>query len=293
MGDRRLDRREFLRLAAAGAVCAAAGAGCSSGSGNAATKTSGASNGSATPKQLRIAQAAHFVPAYDVWFDNEYTRAWGEKHDVQATPLCERSAFNPKTSKWFCLPDYWAPAPVNYRTDYWAGLGKGGRPDSWADLLAAGPKLKAAGHPLGVDMSFDLDGNMNLIALLFAYGATLQTEDGQPAMNRLVVGYRTLSSGASSTTFRVFPMRSPTSPTSWPTHPEPNRRGSMAPEGENGKRPRRQGRPGRAGASGRCGSSSSATSFLPTTPGSITSTSRVGATNMTSPSSSTASRSTR
>jgi multiple sugar transport system substrate-binding protein len=32
---------------------------------------------------LKILQWAHFVPAYDTWFDNTYTKAWGEKNDVQ------------------------------------------------------------------------------------------------------------------------------------------------------------------------------------------------------------------
>lgn len=80
----RLDRREFLRLAAAGAVCAAAGAGCSSGSGGGKAKTGDdPKGGRAAPKQLRIAQWSHFVPAYDAWFDNEFARRWGEDHDVE------------------------------------------------------------------------------------------------------------------------------------------------------------------------------------------------------------------
>ena len=32
---------------------------------------------------LKILQWAHFVPAYDVWFDNTWTKQWGEKNDVQ------------------------------------------------------------------------------------------------------------------------------------------------------------------------------------------------------------------
>ena len=244
MGDERLDRRQFLRLATAGAVCAAAGA-CSSGSGGAKDKKTGAADDSksgAAPKQLRIAQAAHFVPGYDTWFDNEYTKVWGERNDVEvivdhipaselgaraaaeantrrghdlfafltsapaafeddvvdlrdvveeiqakvgnANQLTERSAYNPKTKKWFGLPDYWTPQVVSYRTDLWTGLGSGGRPDTWADLVTAGASLKAGGHPLGINMSQDPDGNLNLIALLQAYGASLQSEEGMVTLNR-------------------------------------------------------------------------------------------------------------
>src|SRR5438094_7474531 len=32
---------------------------------------------------LKILQWAHFVPAYDAWFDGTYTKTWGQKNDVQ------------------------------------------------------------------------------------------------------------------------------------------------------------------------------------------------------------------
>ncbi|MGH9011290.1 MAG: ABC transporter substrate-binding protein [Acidimicrobiia bacterium] len=87
MGDEQLDRRGFLRLAAAGAVCAAAtGAGCSSGSGNDQARQEagdGAKASSAAPRELRIATWSHFVPAYDTWFDNDFTKRWGEQHGVR------------------------------------------------------------------------------------------------------------------------------------------------------------------------------------------------------------------
>ena len=31
---------------------------------------------------LRIATWTHFVPAYDTWFDEEYTTRWGDEHDI-------------------------------------------------------------------------------------------------------------------------------------------------------------------------------------------------------------------
>lgn len=34
-------------------------------------------------KTLRILQWSHFVPAYDKWFDSEYTKEWGEKNDTE------------------------------------------------------------------------------------------------------------------------------------------------------------------------------------------------------------------
>src|SRR5205823_1787088 len=32
---------------------------------------------------LRILQWSHFIPAYDTWFDNTFTKAWGDKNGVK------------------------------------------------------------------------------------------------------------------------------------------------------------------------------------------------------------------
>src|SRR5919204_1314615 len=34
---------------------------------------------------LKILQWAHFVPAYDAWFDSTWTKQWGQKNDVNVT----------------------------------------------------------------------------------------------------------------------------------------------------------------------------------------------------------------
>lgn len=35
------------------------------------------------PKTVKILQWSHFVPAYDEWFDNEYTKAWGQENGME------------------------------------------------------------------------------------------------------------------------------------------------------------------------------------------------------------------
>lgn len=76
-------RRDFLRAAAGAAAVAATGAACGSESDKSKPSgpaaTSDASKGGGT---LRIVQWSHYVPDYDAWFDNEYTKRWGEEHDV-------------------------------------------------------------------------------------------------------------------------------------------------------------------------------------------------------------------
>lgn len=73
---RRLSRREFLKLTAAGA----AGAGLAAGSfGSLLT-----SFVRAQQRELRIMTWSHFVPAFDVWFDQWAVR-WGESKGIKAT----------------------------------------------------------------------------------------------------------------------------------------------------------------------------------------------------------------
>jgi multiple sugar transport system substrate-binding protein len=36
-------------------------------------------------KTLKILQWSHFVPGYDKWFDGEFCKVWGEKHDTEVT----------------------------------------------------------------------------------------------------------------------------------------------------------------------------------------------------------------
>ena len=74
-----LSRRELLRRAGLGtAVLVYSGA---------APKTSVAGvpkfRHRELQKTLRIIQWRHFVPAYDTWFDNTYTKVWGRKNDTE------------------------------------------------------------------------------------------------------------------------------------------------------------------------------------------------------------------
>src|SRR5438094_9508544 len=36
----------------------------------------------AQQKTLKIVQWSHFVPGYDKWFDNTFTKEWGTKHNT-------------------------------------------------------------------------------------------------------------------------------------------------------------------------------------------------------------------
>ncbi|HEX7045025.1 MAG TPA: extracellular solute-binding protein [Burkholderiales bacterium] len=64
-------RRGFMRTLAAAGLAASVGPWVLT------------SRSRAQGKTLRILQWSHFVPAYDKWFDGEYTKRWGEKNDTQ------------------------------------------------------------------------------------------------------------------------------------------------------------------------------------------------------------------
>ena len=77
----RYDRRELLRKAGAGALAAGY-------FGSAASKAFGfygplRFKGRDLKGDLSIIQWAHFVPAYDTWFDGTWAKTWGENNDVQ------------------------------------------------------------------------------------------------------------------------------------------------------------------------------------------------------------------
>ncbi|MGH9040004.1 MAG: ABC transporter substrate-binding protein [Acidimicrobiia bacterium] len=236
-GSLELGRREFLRLAAlAGAGAALGGAACGSDSPERTTATTRAATKNRT---LRIAQWAHFVPAYDTWFDGEYVKRWGEENDVAVTvdhislpevpsraaaeaaaqrghdifgfltspaafadsaidhreiveeveaktgrmvPIMEGSVLDPKSRRYVGFPEFWAPNPVTYRSDLWSAAGA--RPDTWDDVRAAGRRLKADGHPVGIGLSQDIDSTLSCVSLMFAYGASVQDESAAVTINR-------------------------------------------------------------------------------------------------------------
>jgi multiple sugar transport system substrate-binding protein len=73
---KRISRRQFVKTA--GQALAAAGALPALSCGPRAEKIGGASK-----KTLRILQWSHFVPRYDRWFDEIYTKEWGARNATQ------------------------------------------------------------------------------------------------------------------------------------------------------------------------------------------------------------------
>ena len=85
IGASRFTRRDFLLCAAGGATLLATGAGCNSGSDTAKSKAEAGTTTSGLKSRgpLRIALWSHYVAGYDRWWDDEYTRAWGERNGIE------------------------------------------------------------------------------------------------------------------------------------------------------------------------------------------------------------------
>lgn len=229
-----MDRRAFFRLSAGAALGLALPA-CSSGSGPERAEAQPKPKGRPT---LRIAQLNHFVPAYDDWFDNEYTKRWGEEHDVDVVvdhivysqlldradtevaagrghdlfafivpaarftdevidhadivaeiesrtgpmaPHLDRTVWDRQRRRCFGVPVWWSPQPALYRTDLWAPTGL--TPSTWDRVVQAAPGLRDQGHPVGIGFAPDFDPTLTLTALLLSHGASIQDEEGRPALD--------------------------------------------------------------------------------------------------------------
>ena len=114
------------------------------------------------------------IPLNDIV--QEVTRKLGKMTDV-----AYKSTYNPRTKRYFGFADNYVPDPVNYRRDIWHDVGRA--PNSWEDVRIAAPKLKAAGHPVGLGMSQELDSNMMGIALLQCYGGLIQNQEHRVSLN--------------------------------------------------------------------------------------------------------------
>jgi multiple sugar transport system substrate-binding protein len=91
--------------------------------------------------------------------------------------LAHKATYNPKTKKYFAFSDNFVPDPVIWRRDIWNGVGHS--PSTWDQVRRAAPKLKAAGHPIGIGQSAEIDSNMALMSFLMCFGSFVQNGDHQ------------------------------------------------------------------------------------------------------------------
>jgi multiple sugar transport system substrate-binding protein len=80
--------------------------------------------------------------------------------------------------KWLGVPYLYISFPGSHRIDLFEKVGER-PPDTWDDLLRAGRKLKALGHPVGFAISQTTDSVTTLYSILWSFGARDVAADGK------------------------------------------------------------------------------------------------------------------
>jgi multiple sugar transport system substrate-binding protein len=107
-----------------------------------------------------------------------------EKKHGKVISLAHRSAFNPKTKRYFAFSDSYVPFPGNFRQDLWEQAGYPKGPDTYDDLRAGAKKIRGkSGNPCGIGFSQDNDTTSAVHAILWSFGASEQDEAGNVTIN--------------------------------------------------------------------------------------------------------------
>ncbi len=98
--------------------------------------------------------------------------------------MARRNSFNPTTGVYYGFCHGYAPDPGNFRQSLWEAAGMPGGPTSWDELLQGGAQIKAEqGVQMGLGMSNEVDSRMAAQTLMWAYGARIQDENENVAIN--------------------------------------------------------------------------------------------------------------
>jgi multiple sugar transport system substrate-binding protein len=99
------------------------------------------------------------------------TKQYGPMYD-----FCQEAAYY--KDHWVAMPAYGGAFPGNYNKKYFGEVDEKA-PDTWEDLLRAGKKMKAKGHPVGIPLSQCNDAVSTLGPIMWAYGAKAVDTDGK------------------------------------------------------------------------------------------------------------------
>ncbi len=98
--------------------------------------------------------------------------------------VCRKSSFNPTTGKFYGYAPAWVPDPGDYRKSLWEQVDLPDGPSTWDDLLEGGSRIRdELGVQLGLGLSQEIDSDMAGRALLWSFGASIQDESENVAIN--------------------------------------------------------------------------------------------------------------
>jgi len=113
----------------------------------------------------------------------DHAEIWQECQHRYSKPLdlAVKSAYNPKSKRYFGFCDAYVPDPVNFRQDLWSSVDV--FPESWDAIRIGGRRImKEHRVPLGVGLAPELDSNVALRSILASFGASIQDADGNPTL---------------------------------------------------------------------------------------------------------------
>ncbi len=92
-----------------------------------------------------------------------------------------KSCLNPKTGRFHGFPESYAPTVLTYRRDLWEQVGK--EPTDWEEVRKGGRAIKLLHErPVGISLAKEHNGQYSLRAILYAFGASVQDEEGRLAL---------------------------------------------------------------------------------------------------------------
>lgn len=106
----------------------------------------------------------------------ECERRFGKAH-----AFINHSNFNPHTNRYHCFVEGYIPTLLVYRKDVWDAVGI--QPKTWDDIRSGGRASKLLHNaPVGVSFGPEHNAEHSLRALMAAFGASVQDEDGVPSL---------------------------------------------------------------------------------------------------------------
>ena len=156
--------------------------------------------------QLKVLQWAHFVPAYDKWFD-PWAKDWGAKRGVEVTvdhvgfaDVVPRATAEVAAQAGHDIHMFLGLASAfeehvidlkdvvaNVEKDVWTKIGMPNGPGTYDDLVKAAPEIKKVAPqmqiPIGVGLSQDIDSNMAVRNMLWCHGGSIQDKDSNVVLN--------------------------------------------------------------------------------------------------------------
>lgn len=117
----------------------------------------------------------------DHTIDHRDIHAECESRFGKAYGFANKSNVNPRTGRFHGFVESYAPTVVTYRKELWDRVGM--IPGTWEDIRKAGRAMKLIHEtPVGISMAPEHNGDHSLRALMAAFGASVQDEDGRPAL---------------------------------------------------------------------------------------------------------------